>query len=244
MLMKATSTDTAEKAEQLRSEFNEIEKVILRRRSVRNYKKKQVPEFMIKRILEAGRFAPSAGNCQPWKFIVLRDPEIINGITDTVVKICKVFKSMIDYRLPGSQWKRRIANLFIRLKPADLHPTPFGAVSMIADGKLGLWHDSPTVILIFKDVRGISNPDLDCGIAGQNMVLAAHSMGLGTCWVGFTKLAFQYTKKWKKRLNIEHPYKFANSLSIGWPVGEPDGMVERTAHPVDWYEDGSVQTIY
>jgi nitroreductase len=121
---------------------------------------------------------------------------------------------------------------------------PFGAVTLIADGKLGLYHDAPTVILIFKDVRGISNPDLDCGIAGQNMVLAAHSMGLGTCWVGFAKVAFQYTGKWKKRLGISYPYKFASSLAIGWPVGDPDGMVARPTHMTDWYEDGVRKTVY
>ena len=125
-----------------------------------------------------------------------------------------------------------------------MHPTPFGAVSFIADGKLGLYHGAPTVILIFKDVRGISNPDLDCGIAGQNMVLAAHSMGLGTCWVGFTKLAFKYGKKWKKKLGIKYPYEFISSMGIGYPMGEPDGMVERITRPVDWYEDGDNKVIY
>jgi nitroreductase len=64
--------DRAEKIEWLKSNFTEAEKIILSRRSVRLYKKEQVPEFMIKRILEAGRFAPSAGNSQPWKFVVLR----------------------------------------------------------------------------------------------------------------------------------------------------------------------------
>jgi len=63
--------------EQLRQQLTPIEETILNRRSVRLYKKEQVPEFMIKRILEAGRFSPSAGNCQPWKFIVLREPKII-----------------------------------------------------------------------------------------------------------------------------------------------------------------------
>ena len=51
-----------ESLERLKREFTETEKVILSRRSVRQYKKEQVPEFMVKRILEAGRFAPSAGN--------------------------------------------------------------------------------------------------------------------------------------------------------------------------------------
>ena len=68
------------------------------------YKKEQYADFMINRILEAGRFAPSAGNSQPWKFIVIREPEIIKGLTDTTVKICKLFKSLIDYRRPGKRW--------------------------------------------------------------------------------------------------------------------------------------------
>jgi nitroreductase len=188
--------------EQVKESWTPTEEVILKRRSVRMYKKEQVPEFMINRILEAGRFSPSAGNGQPWKFVVLREPEIIQGITDTTIKVAKLFKALIDYRVPGKRWRLPIAKFNIKFKPGDLQPVPFGAVSLIADGKLGLYHGAPTVIMIFKDVRGIANPDLDCGIAGQNMVLAAHSMGLGTCWVSFAKLAFQYTGKWKKFFNI------------------------------------------
>jgi nitroreductase len=231
-------------AENLRNEWTETEEVILKRRSVRLYKKEQVPEFMVKRILEAGRFAPSAGNCQPWKFVVVRDPSIIKGLTDTTIRICKLFKSLIDYRVPGKRWRLPIAKINIKVKPRDLHPVPFGACTLIADGKLGLFHGAPTVIMIFKDVRGISNPDLDCGIAGQNMVLAAHSMGLGTCWVGFVKLAFQYVFKWKKFFGISYPYKFASSIAVGWPAGDPDGMVKRVTHAVDWYENDSKKINY
>jgi nitroreductase len=120
---------------------------------------------------------------------------------------------------------------------------PFSAITQVADGKLGLWHDAPTVIVILKDVRGVSTPDLDCGIAGQNMVLAAHSMGLGTCWVGFSKLALDKNTPWKKRLGISYPYKFISSLAVGWPRGSPDGMVTRQTHAVDWHENGTVKTI-
>jgi nitroreductase len=231
-------------AEKLKSEWTPTEEVILKRRSVRIYKKEQVPEFMIKRILEAGRFAPSAGNSQPWKFVVVRDPKIIQGLTDTTVKFCKLFKTLLDYRVPGKRWLLPLARFSIKFKAGDLHPVPFGAVTFIADGKLDLYHGAPTVIIIFKDVRGVSNPDLDCGIAGENMVLAAHSMGLGTCWVGFVKLAFQYTGKWKKFFGISYPYKYIASIAIGWPAGEPDGMTPRQTHAVDWYEDGAKKVIY
>ena len=50
--------------------------VILSRRSIRRYKRKEIPEDVLNKILEAGRQAPSAGNVQPWHFIVLTDYEI------------------------------------------------------------------------------------------------------------------------------------------------------------------------
>lgn len=226
--------------EVLKTTHTDTEQVILKRRSTRAFKKKQVPEFMVRRILEAGRFAPSAGNCQPWKFIVVRDPELIQGLTETTVKTCKRFKRLMDYRWTTSLWRRLFANLNIRLMPNDLHPTPFGAISLIADGRLSLYHGAPTVVIILKDVRGVGSPDLDCGIAGQNMVLTAHSMGLGTCWVSFAKLAFK-KKEWRRKFGITYPYAFVSSLAVGWPVGHPDGMVPRPKHEIDWYENARKQ---
>jgi nitroreductase len=235
--------NAAKNYEQWKDKRTATEDVILKRRSVRVYQKKQVPEFMIKRILEAGRFAPSAGNSQPWKFVVVREPEILDGLTQVVVKFCKKMKGLIDYRYNGSTLKRMIANIAIRVVGNDLHPIPFSAITQIADGKLELFHKAPTVIIIFQDTRGVGMPALDCGIAGQNMVLAAHSMGLGTCWVGFTKIAVE-NKLWAQRLGIDYPYKFASSLVVGFPVGNPDGMVMRPTHAVDWYEDGKKKTLY
>jgi nitroreductase len=243
MEVKMAEKNRIEALDRLKSEFTETEKVILSRRSVRQYKQEQVPEFMVRRILEAGRFAPSSGNYQPWKFIVLRDAEIIKGITETVISLCWMFRAMTDYRRKGYAWMRPLIKIMTRLRYNDLHPMPFTAIPLVAEGKLGLWHGAPTVIIILKDIRGAANPDIDCGIAGQNMVLAAHSMGLWTCWVAFSKLALEYSPKWKRRLGISYPYKFATSLAIGWPVGNPDGMITRQTHAADWFENGTVKTI-
>ena len=96
MAVKAKKISKAEQLARLKTEFTETERIILSRRSVRLYTEEQVPEFMVKRILEAGRFAPSAGNSQPWKFVVLRDPDMMNGIADTVVKLCKMLRGTMD----------------------------------------------------------------------------------------------------------------------------------------------------
>lgn len=229
--------------ERVRAGFTETERVILERRSVRKYTKEQVPEWMVKRILEAGRFAPSGGNYQPWKFIVVREANVIAELTEDAVQVAKAISHRFDYRREGRGWLFPLTKLMTRLRPGMMHPTPFSALSMLAEGRITLYYGAPTVILILKDVRGIGSPDLDCGIAGQNMVLAAHSMGLGTCWVGFVVLAMQQ-RKWRRFFGIEFPYAFASSIGVGWSFAEPDGMVTRQTHPVDWYEAGERRTWF
>ncbi|RLI47049.1 nitroreductase [Candidatus Bathyarchaeota archaeon] len=50
--------------------------VIFRRRSIRHYKSKQIPNDVLRNILEAGRLAPSADNAQPWHFVVVTEQKI------------------------------------------------------------------------------------------------------------------------------------------------------------------------
>lgn len=53
--------------------FLDIQEAIRKRRSVRSFTGEDVSEETIRQIIEAGTFAPSAGNCQPWEFLVVRD---------------------------------------------------------------------------------------------------------------------------------------------------------------------------
>jgi len=63
-------------------QWNPIERAVFERRSVRNFKDKPVPDTLVRRVLEAGRFAPSAGNCQPWRFFVITNKELIKTMND------------------------------------------------------------------------------------------------------------------------------------------------------------------
>ena len=224
-------------------DWNPVERVILERRSVRKYKDKQVPENMVRRILEAGRFSPSAGNCQPWKFVVVRDRDIIEEMERDVRRLCRIIRFFLDWRTsPLGRLAWLLSQISIRLMPNKLHPIPFGAICLIADGKLTTFHGAPTVIFILKDRRGVGHPEVDVGCCGQNMVLAAHSMGLGTCWVGFVEL-LKADPKWRRRLGVEYPYQICEGISLGYPVGNPDGMVAREARTVTWLENGGRREV-
>ena len=224
-------------------DWNPVERVILERRSTRKYKDKQVPEALVRRILEAGRFAPSAGNSQPWKFMVIRDQKMIDEMEKYVQLRCKMFKFFLHWRTsPLGKLAWLYSQVGIRIRRNDMHPIPFSAIKVIAEGKLKLLHGAPTVILIFKDKRGAAKPELDCGICGQNMILAAHSLGLGTCWVGFVEL-LKYGTKWRRKLGISFPYDLVEAIAIGYPVGNPDGIIERELQEVEWYESGQWKTV-
>ena len=229
-------------------EWTTVEKVIFERRSVRWYKTDQVPEHLVRRILEAGRFAPSAGNSQPWKFIVIRDRAIINEMERDIQRVCKIFRFLLDWRRPGIIGKIAwvFSQIFIRIMPNELHPIPFGAICLTAEGKLKLFHDAPTVILILKDRRGPGNPDLDCGVCGQNMVLTAHSLGLSTCWIGLvTALMKSYTRfKWLRRLRISYPYELVEGIALGYARGNPNKAVDRELHEIAWHENGQHTITY
>ena len=56
--------------------FMSLVDVILSRRSIRHYDQRQIPKDVLDTILEAGRYAPSAANMQPWHFIVVTNEEI------------------------------------------------------------------------------------------------------------------------------------------------------------------------
>ncbi|MEM3429616.1 MAG: nitroreductase family protein [Candidatus Bathyarchaeia archaeon] len=123
----------------------EVFEAIRGRRSVRSFLDRDVSKSQLERIIECGTLAPSAGNIQPWEFIVVRSPERKKALA----------RAALDQE-------------FIE--------------------------EAPIVIVVVADqsrsarVYGRRGAELfsiqDTAAAIQNMLLAAHSMGLGTCWVG------------------------------------------------------------
>ncbi len=223
------------------STWTETELVILRRRSTRVYQKKQVPENLVRRILEAGRFAPTAGNYQHWRFSVVRDPKMIQEMDHDARRATATMGEVLNY------WKRPYIKPLVKFLqyrfPNELHPIPHGVLRLISELSFKPFWDAPTLILLYKDVRGIGNPDLDLGICGQNMIIAAHSMGLGTCWIGLVK-ALRLYPKWRRILDIRYPYSLEQALCVGYPVGEADGFVARDTHAIDWFDENGKRVVY
>lgn len=116
----------------------DVMECIRTRRSVRQFQNKDVPPAVIQQLIEAGMAAPSAGNEQPWEFVILTDPALLKQI-------------------PGFHPHAAMA--------------PKAPVSILVCANLdkqkykGYWPQ-------------------DCSAAIQNLLLAAHALGLGAVWTG------------------------------------------------------------
>jgi nitroreductase len=231
------------------ADWNQVEQAILSRRSIRKYKGRQVPAFMIRRILEMGRFAPSQGNCQPWSFVVVRDKAMIAEMEASCVAACKAMTMNVDYTNYASDDPRRAAIMentqkLNRANPNAYHPVPMTAIKSIANGRFAVFHKAPTVIIILKDTRGVGSPDVDIGVVGTNIVLAAQSLGLGTCWIGFSRF-LSGNAALVEKLGIAPPFEISEAICVGYPIGDPSQQsIARQTHQIVWWENGERQILY
>ncbi|HPS59586.1 MAG TPA: FAD-dependent oxidoreductase [Spirochaetota bacterium] len=223
----------------IENRLTETEKVIYKRRSNRVFTTQPVPKEMVHRILEAGRFAPSAGNSQPWKFIVVRDRTFLDEISKECVKILGKVTSIYQKKNPlASLLKKGLALAY----NGKFDQRPMVAMQALRtpqfkDGEMDVFFGTTSVIFVLTHHMGISEPLFGTGICCQNMALTAHSLGLGTCYAGFAAEPVNMSKKLKKKLGVEWPYAHvATAIVIGYPAVQVDKAVEREFPPVEWVE--------
>ena len=97
------------------------------------------------------------------------------------------------------------------------------------EGSADVFYGAPTVIFLSCDPDGHPWTRLDCGIAVENMALAAHAIGLGSVIIGICYMAFEGDKGdyFSKALKFPEKYTFAVSIAIGAPTMTKD------AHPIE-----------
>ncbi len=100
-------------------------------------------------------------------------------------------------------------------------------------GGSGRWiAQSPVCIVIFT--QGGLTPEADCAAAAQNMLLAAHALGLGTCWVANPRCSF--ADRMNKFMNVPEAQKFFGMISLGYPDESPQKEKRPLNEVMHWEE--------
>jgi nitroreductase len=171
---------------------NVVLEALKSRRAIRNYEDKSVPESAIQTILEAAIYAPSAINVQPWKFTIVTNKAQIKHFSDMAKPV------------------------LIRMLPDVGDEGLVGLKKRLSDTNYNIFYNAP--LLIF--VSGAKSPYAiyDCSMAAQNMMLAAFTLGIGSCWIG-TAVAVANDPKNKPILGVPEDHDVHAAIIFGYPKG-------------------------
>lgn len=168
--------------------MNQIMETIKNRRSIRKYKEEQITNDELAFILEAAVYAPSGHNDQPWHFTVIQNKEFLNQLNE---------KSKVLMASAETDWIAKMGQ----------------------NERYHVFHNAPTVILVSGEES--SNKELaycpmgDVSAAVQNMLLAAHSIGVASCWIGLTSFVFEVQEEVEK-LNLPKGFKPIFAVALGY----------------------------
>ena len=171
---------------------NPVLDAIKSRRAVRSYEDKPVPESALTTLLEAAVYAPSAINLQPWKFTVVTSKATMKQLSD-------IAKPALLRTIPD------VGNgAFANLKKS------------LNDPQYNIFYKAPLLIFV-SGAKGRFDI-YDCTMAAQNMMLAAYSIGLGSCWIG-TAVAMANEPKIKAELGVPDDHQVHAAIIFGYPKG-------------------------
>lgn len=172
----------------------DIFETIMHRRSIRRFEPKQIEETALQQILQAGLYAPCAGERQGVIFAVCQDKEV----NERLGKIKRA----------NSNPRMATATSFVsRERP-----------SIADDPKLtNAFYDAPTVITLFAPKNFLFSVD-DCAVAAENMMLAADALGIGSCYIGqgWPAFADPYGQEILRQWNIPADHYAVMQLLLGY----------------------------
>lgn len=167
------------------------------RRSVRKFSKKEVPLDILKKIIDCGRHAPSSFDSQPWEFIIIKNKELLGKLLEDRVQMKEA--------------------------PYDINSIKFAKLEGIEKyEKMSL---PPAMIVVCGDKKRCEyTGSLLCSLATatENILLSAHSLGLGACWLYVYDPDTPETEKQiRKILKLPSNILILCLVILGYPEGKP-----------------------
>lgn len=187
--------------------MNAIE-TILTRRSTRSYSSAPVEKEKLEKIIESGRYAPSGGNNQTNHFIVVQNPEVLKKLAEIA------------------------QNAFAKMEVTE--QTYSSLKSSIMQSKKGgyvFYYHAP-VLIIVANQKDYGNNIADCSVAVENMMIAANSLDLGSCWINQIHWLTEEPSmlKYLQELGLKENERVYSSMIIGYPKSA-DGKPNRNPLP-------------
>jgi nitroreductase len=207
--------------------IQDLENLIKGRRSVRQWKKQEVPDELLKKAVELATWAPNGGNYQGWRFIIVKKKEMIEKMANAVQSVSDKIASWPE----ATSWQEDVRRYqknasFFRNAPACLGV--FSGVYQSPMDKVLVARESfdPEAKEILGFRRSAPTAVQSTAAAVTTMLLVLHHMGLGAVWL---VSPIQAKKEIEAILNVPSNTDLICLVAVGYPDESP----QKDRKPVD-----------
>lgn len=192
--------------------MEELARTIRARRMVRAFTDEPVEDTLLDELLDLCRRAPSAGNTQPWSFLVLRGADVDRYWAATMPDA----DARASFRWQGLLRAPALVVPYVR---PGAYAHRYAEADKAATG-LGAGVDAWPVPYWW----------VDGGAAVQNLLLAATAAGLGACFFG----QFDHEAEVRATFGVPDDQRALGTVALGWPApDEPGRSQDRPRPPLD-----------
>ncbi|MFH1020270.1 MAG: nitroreductase family protein [Pseudomonadota bacterium] len=195
----------------------QLVRLMLSRRSCRNYKDRILAPQLLEDLVRIGAAAPSGTNSQGWTFTILPHRPAVETLGNLVAayfaKLNRQAANPVLRTLLRLVGKPALANYYHRYHRTIAQ----GLREWAEQGQDRLFHGAPAAIIVGSR-PGVSCPKEDALLATQNILLAAHTLGLGSCLIGFAVAAMAKAPKIQQALGIPAEEAIHAVIALGYPA--------------------------
>ncbi len=188
-----------------------VQKVIQDRRSIRQYTEEPVSEEELQMILEAARQAPSGENAQPWRFIIVRDPE-------TRKRMGAIAGGGSGRRFTAEFVTQKMQERFASLEDEAKRKAAF---EKLTSGQVSAFLAEAPVSIVVCGRKDVWDLPYDTSAAIENMLLMVTALGLGACWVIAPCIDIRDEERLKALLGVPEELKIVSIVAVGHPARYP-----------------------
>ncbi len=189
--------------------------IIRSRRSIRKFKDKPVPDGLLLDLVEFASTAPSGSNCQDWEFVIMNSREKVFELAGEIgrffIMLNKIVRNPLVRYLSFIVSGKRLIHYY-----RNNYESVLSGLAEAKKGKDPLFHGAPSLVIVHSAMDG-SLPVEDAQYASYNITLLAHSLGLGTCYIGYASEVLNASKKIRAALKIPKANRVHAVLAVGYP---------------------------
>ena len=143
----------------MQTQTNPALDAIFSRRSMRRFKAEQIPDDVLGTIIEAGRHAPTGSNTQLVHFMVIQNQDVF------------------------AKFRQIATSAFSQMEITEgMYKGKIGAIRASKAGEFNFTYSAPTLVVVANKITH-PNAMAGCTCAMENMMIAAQSLGIGSCWI-------------------------------------------------------------